>query len=604
MPRLASVYFVPPSFKTATPRLIRLTVSMQTGRGNRLRDYFDTADEALHACIRDDDLQQLRQLLCASTVPNIDYSHPGFGPPVHFAAWCGSLDAVEMLLAAGADPLLESHGELRLTAIGFAALKGHRHVVKRLWTSSSPEDHTRGVKPFQTCLVVAATSGHAAVVEDLMDLWADWPQQLRTEALLWAARRWHFAVAALLLDRASFKQPTLQEALHAATASRMLLPEEFKVKYEGIDYVNQQQLIALLIDAGADPNSWINNLAGFPNNTPLLYTAAHDPNLTGALKTLLEKGADPNKTNGAGKCALHVLALPVGSGQASTRFPNETAIRLLLQHGASVSQADNEGESPLHWAAFGLDLRLFRLFLSSPANTAWGSLLQLTTPNGESMLHFAAAGCCIEIMEYLLAQGLDINAKNSNGWTPLMCALTPIEWGPYKSVKSPVEAMRAARFLLSHAADVNVTTDEGWTPLHGLALHCDPDESGEVADLANDLIARGVDPEGLAPLLSPCANKVVPSLGLPWGYRLRGAIADPSSQEMVIRPSLTALYWAAERGAIGVLKALLAHGVDISSANADDISPTRMAAESKFLQRKPEIVDNLIELLLAAGAGF
>ncbi|GJC89958.1 ankyrin-3 [Colletotrichum liriopes] len=570
---------------------------MHEGMKHRLHDYFDTADEALHACIRDGDLQQLRQLLRASPAPDIDYFHPGFGPPVHFAAWCGNLDAVELLLAAGADPLLVSYGELRLTAIGFAALKGHRHVVKRLWTVCSPEGHLHGIKPFQTCLVVAATSGHAAVVEDLLDQWDGWSQELKTEALLWATRRWHLAVVTLLLSRASFERPTLQEALQAATAQKMMLSDESKVKYEGIDYVDQQQLIALLIDAGADPNSC-------PNNTPLLYKVAYNANLTGALKTLLEKGADPNKTNGAGKSALHVLALPVGSSQANTTIQNETAIRLLLQHGASVSQPDNEGECPLHWAAFGLDFRLFRLYLSSRPEQGWDSLLQLTTPNGENLLHFAAAGCRIEVMEFLLAQGLNINAKNSNGWTPLMCALTPIEWNPSKPVKSSADGMRAARFLISHGAEANITTDEGWTPLHGLALHCDSDANGKAADLTNDLIARGVDPEARACLLSPAPKVVVPSLGMPWGYRLRGAMADPSTQRMVIRPALTPVYWAAERGAVGVIRTLLAHGVDVSSGDMDGISPARMAAESKFLERQPALVDKLIELLLAAGAGF
>lgn len=311
----------------------------------------------LHACIRDGCLQQLRQQLRASPAPNINYSHPGFGPPVHFAAWCGNLDAVELLLAAGADPLLVSYGEQRLTAIGFAALKGHRDVVKRFWMCCPPEGHVHGVKPYQACLVVAATHGHVAVVEDLLGWWNGWSQDLKIEALLWAARRWHLGVATLLLNRALFEQSTLQEALHAATGQKFMLSDEFKVKYEGIDYLDQQLLIALLIDAGADPNS-------YPNNTPLIYSVAYNANLTGALKTLLEKGADPNKTNGSGKSALHVLAEPVGIGQAKPDLLNETAIHLLLQHKASVSHPDNAGECPLHWAAYGLDLRLFRLYLS------------------------------------------------------------------------------------------------------------------------------------------------------------------------------------------------------------------------------------------------
>lgn len=575
----------------------------------QLHDFFDTADEALHACIRDGDLQQLQQLLNVSPAPDVDvdvdYSHPGYGPPIHFAAWCGNLDAVELLLAAGADPLLISHDELRLTAIGFAALKGHRHVVNRLWTVCAPEGHVHGIKPALTCLVLAATYGHVAMVEDLLNKWDFWPQELKTDALLWASRRWHFAVVTLLLSRATFTQSTIQEALHVATASKIMLSTEIKVKYEGIDYVNQQELIALLIDEGAGPNAC-------PNNMPLIYTVAYNAALTGALKTLLEKGADPNKTNKTGKSALHVLASPVGSDDnlIPNTVLNETAIRLLLQHGAAVSQPDHEGECPLHWAAFGLNLRLFRLYLSSCLDQERDSLLQFTSPHGENLLHFAAAGGCIEIMEFLLAQGFDINAKNSNGWTPLICTLTPIKRYSYGSVRSPPDVVRAARFLLSHGADPNITTDEAWTPLHALALHCDPDTNGQAADLAHDLIACGVDPEARARLISPAAEAAAPSLGLPWGYRLRGVLANPLTErdacKIIIRPVLTPLYWAAERGALGVIRTLLAHGVDVSSVDVDgiSISPTRMAAESNFLKRQPGLVDSTIELLLAAGAGF
>ncbi|KAH6608263.1 ankyrin repeat [Trichoderma cornu-damae] len=562
-----------------------------------LHGHFTSADEALHACVRDRHLQRLRQLLGASPAPNVNYSHPLVGPPVHFAALCGDLDAVELLLAAGADPLLVSDGDDPLTAIGFAALEGHRDVIRRLWMSCPPEGHVQGLKPYQTCLVVAARRGHAAAVEDLLGWWDGWPLELKAEALLWAARRWHLGVATLLLGRASFEQSTIQEALHAAARRRFLLADEFKVKYEGIDYLDQQQLIALLIDAGADPNSC-------PDKTPLVCSAAYDANLTGALKMLLEKGADPNKTNGLGKSALRVLATAVGVGFPPHRIQNETAIRLLLQHNASVTRPDNAGECPLHWAAYGLDLRLFRLYLSSPSDLGHDALLRLTNKNGETLLHYAAAGCRVEVMEFLLARGLDVNAKNSNGWTPLMCALVPVCSDSFTAANSPAEAMRAAQCLLSHGADASIVTEEGWTPLHGLALHCDDDVMGRAADLAKDLISRGVDPEARAPLLSPGAREAVPSLSLPWGYRLRDAMANPATQKTIVRPGLTPLYWAAERGAVGVVRALLAHGVDVSSTGVDGISPTRMAAESKFLKKRPELVDDLIGLLLAAGAGF
>jgi ankyrin repeat protein len=560
-----------------------------------LRDDFDSDEEVLHACIRDGDVLKLRQLL-EPTHAHIDHLHPFLGTPLHYAARCGDLDAVELLLAAGADPSLIGNDQLKLTAIGLAAFEGNRDVVRRLWRTDSPQNQLRNLKPHQACLIVAATYGRVAIVQDLLACWDGWPQELKTEALLWAARRWHFSVANLLLNEMEFEQKTLQEALYCSTQLKYMLPHEYNVKCEGVDYLNQQSLIVLLVEAGADPN-------GSLNNTPLLYSTASNTNLTGALKALLEKGADPIMINRFGHSALHVVASPVGTGQAESNFLNEAAIQLLLNHKGSVSLPDETGETPLHRAALGLDLRLFQLYLSS-CHEAQDVQLFLKNHNAETLLHYAAAGCCIETIEFLIAKGLDVNAKNSNGWTPLMCALVPIDDGLRSSTKSPDEAIQAARCLLSYGADAAVSTEEGWTALHGLALYRDFDLCDRINAFAMELISRGADPHTRACLLRPEAYVVVPELGMPWGYRLREAIMDPSAIKMVIGPSSSALFWAAERGAIGPVKALLTHGVDPSSMDGCESSPTRLAAESKFLKRLPELSDRIIKQLLDAGAGF
>ncbi|KAH0526596.1 hypothetical protein TsFJ059_009897 [Trichoderma semiorbis] len=405
-----------------------------------LRDHFHSEEEVLHACIRDEDLQRLKQLLGASPAPNVQYNSYGFGPPVHFASWCGNLEAVEMLIEAGADPLLVSEGgEEQLIAIAYAAARGHRDIVKRLWGVCPPEVHVRRGSRYSSFFIMAANHGHAAIVEDLLDWWDGWPDELKYHALHGAALQWRLAVASLLLRRTSFDQFTLQEALQVATYPRALVSDGDNGHREAIDFLNQQLMVELLIDAGADPNEC-------PNNAPpLIYDVASDANLTGVLKSLLEKGADPNKTDGS---------------------------------------------------------------------------------------------------------------------------------------------------------------EEGLTPLHVLSLHRDKDVNGKMADLTRKLISRGINPEARARLLSPDIRTIAPSLGFPWGYRARGVMADPSTHNMVIQPALAPLYWAAQRGAVGVVKALLAHGVDVSSMDDQGISATRMAANSKFLERQPELVETIIGLLLAAGGGF
>lgn len=80
-------------------------------------------------------------------------------------------------------------------------------------------------------------------------------------------------------------------------------------------------------------------------------------------------------------------------------------------------------------------------------------------------------------------------------------------------------------------------------------------------------------------------------------------MANPSTTKRVVGPRLSVLSWAAQRGAVGVVKALLAHGVDVSM-DGGELAPARLAAESQYLRRMPELADRIIKLLLDAVAGF
>lgn len=59
------------------------------------------------------------------------------------------------------------------------------------------------------------------------------------------------------------------------------------------------------------------------------------------------------------------------------------------------------------------------------------------TPNGQSLLHIAAANADLKCIQLLLQYGADVNVKDSNGWTPLHAA---VRRGNWKSAILMIEA--------------------------------------------------------------------------------------------------------------------------------------------------------------------
>ena len=98
-----------------------------------------------------------------------------------------------------------------------------------------------------------------------------------------------------------------------------------------------------------------------------------------------------------------------------------------------------------------------------------GILLQAGAYN----LHDAAAKDAYEAVEVLLRQGMDLNAPDKHGWTPLHHAA----WN---------NAASTAEVLLDHGADVLAKNRNGWTPLHWGALN-------NAASTSEVLLKNGAD---------------------------------------------------------------------------------------------------------------
>ena len=134
-----------------------------------------------------------------------------------------------------------------------------------------------------------------------------------------------------------------------------------------------------------------------------LMIAASNNNLE-VVEYLLGKGADPSLKNKQGR---NVLFIASGHGSIAT------IARLLSCF--SIDSRDDDGDTPLMHAAACAQLPAVNYLLEKGADPL------LTGKSGWSLLHFAAQGGNVAIIETILSYGSGVDSRDSNtGQTPLV----------------------------------------------------------------------------------------------------------------------------------------------------------------------------------------
>ncbi len=292
---------------------------------------------------------------------------------------------------------------------------------------------------------------------------------------------------------------------------------------------------------------------------------------------LIEAGSDPRADNDNGDTPLHFAA----------RAGNLAVVRVLLESGADAEVRDRQGNSPLHEAAGAGDSAMVALLLDE------GAALDVRGTDGNTPLHSALRqwGASPAVADALLEAGSDIAVRNEMGRTAFHMALA--DW-------RDVDRAEQRRFLdrlLSAGADPDVQDNLGWTPLHLAAYR-------EDSLFATTLLESGADAtlatrQGETPL-----HAAARQTGQGIIVALLQAGVDVNAPD---GSGDTPLHVAATAGTPATVEALLAGGADVHAKNASGDTPLHAAARFprrryRALEELPSAETVVVRILIRAGA--
>ncbi|KAK7873962.1 hypothetical protein R5R35_012971 [Gryllus longicercus] len=355
--------------------------------------------------------------------------------PLHNACSYGHFEVTELLIKHGAN--VNAMDLWQFTPLHEAASKSRVEVCSLLLSE--------GADP----TLLNCHSKSAIDVAPTRELQERLAYEFKGHCLLEAARQADPAKVKKYLtqDVVNFKHPyTGDTPLHCAVSS---------------PFTKRKQVLETLIRKGAHLNEKNKEFL-----TPLHVAA--DNSHYDVLDALLRHGAKVNALDGLGQTALHRCA----------REDNLQACRLLLSYnvdpsivslqGYTASQVATENvlkilQDPPSGSA-DVECQLLEAAKAGDSEqvqrllTAYPQIVNCRDLDGRhsTPLHFAAGYNRVAVVEFLLAHGADVHAKDKGGLVPLHNACS---YGHYE----------VTELLVKHGASVNVADLWKFTPLHEAA---------------------------------------------------------------------------------------------------------------------------------------
>ncbi|XP_031331829.1 uncharacterized protein LOC116162352 [Photinus pyralis] len=308
-------------------------------------------------------------------------------------------------------------------------------------------------------------------------------------------------------------------------------------------------LVEVILDRGVEINRRSNE-----GETPLSLALSRKS--VDIVLLLLRRGADPNIPDGNGCNGLH----------RAIESKLTSVVTALLEHGCDMDHRDYEGEAPL-FTALRLDaVSIVKLLLARGADAS------ATNASGSTCLHVATS--YFTLMEEFLKMGLDVNAADINGNTPLIIA-------------SEERRATLMNLLIANGADPLAENNEGYTALHHAAQF-------GLTDSIVDLLNRGADINkitraGETPLLLHIRDWQLETITT---RLLLSRGADVNVADLETGDSL--LHSATDKCQTGVVHVLLNYSVDLQARNNDGDTALHLAIRREHFE--------VTKLLLVKGA--
>ncbi|KAL9036102.1 MAG: hypothetical protein Q9180_004488 [Flavoplaca navasiana] len=374
--------------------------------------------------------------------------------PLTFSAYKGNFHITEVLLEHGADPnamtsWLPQH---------LAAERGHTQVLRLLLSQEGVD--VSALDPFgRTALHYAATSGNLEIVHLLLQqdgVAVDITDKDGSTPLFAAVAKRFFPPTSLSQTPKgliAWRQPGTDFTLAEEDIIRRLLTTpEVDVNRQYSSYRDLTLLhmtvlrknlpILQMLLSRSDIDISIPDISG---TTPIL--SALEQSNEPASRLLLEKGADIDSRAFNKKFKALYKAFRFWPGGF---LGNEFLLDFALRHGkARIDTEDCEDRTELIGAAAAGHASVVRILLDHGASV---SALDVT---GRTALSYAAAGGHTDIVAMLLDAGADINHQDDSGHTPLVLAVAELYLHPED--RHPEDRClgysNVIQMLLDHGAD-------------------------------------------------------------------------------------------------------------------------------------------------------